>query len=143
MKRERGRRAEAEAALAGGSPSRRAERVASEIQRALSTALVRDVRDPDAASANVTRVQVTPDLRLARVYFALLDAEGEAPERVVGALRRVTPFLRRRLARDLGLRFTPELDFFFDEELADARRVDRLLRSIDGGVDRVDEGDEG
>jgi ribosome-binding factor A len=142
LKRDRGRRAEAEAALAGGAPSRRSERVASEIQRALATALVRDVRDPEAAEANVTRVRVTPDLRLARIYFALLDADGEAPERVAAALRRVAPFLRRRLARDLGLRFTPELDFFFDEELADARRVDSLLRTMDGAGAPDDEGGE-
>ena len=130
MKRERSRRAEAEAALADGGSSRRAERVASGIHRVLGQVLVRDIRDRRAAIANITRVRVTPDLRHARVYFAHLCEEPVEAADTTAALVRAAPYLRRRLAEELGLRFTPDLEFFFDEELADARRVDSLLRSL-------------
>ena len=115
---------------AGGVPSRRAERVASEIQRVIGQILVRDIRDERAAAANITRVKVTPDLRQARVYFALLSEEQGDPTEATEALARAVPYLRRRLAHDLELRFTPELEFFYDEALADARRIDSLLRSL-------------
>lgn len=96
----------------------------------LAHVLLHDVRDVEAASATVTRVRVTSDLRLARVFFGLMEAGAHEPEVVRKALMRVVPFLRRKLAAELELRFTPELEFFFDEELADARRVDDLLRSL-------------
>jgi len=122
---------------AGSSPSRRAERVASEIQRVIGQILVRDIRDQRAAAANITRVKVTPDLRHARVYFALLSTEKRDPGESTQALTRAAPYLRRRLAHDLGLRFTPDLEFFYDEQLDDARRIDALLRSLhdDGSGD--------
>ena len=130
MKRDRGRRADPSGAGTPGSPGRRAERVASEIQRVIGQVLVQDVRDQRAATANVTRVQVTPDLRHARIYFAMLSEErGDAAE-TTAALTRAAPYLRRRLAQDLGLRFTPDLEFFFDEQLDGARRIDSLLRSL-------------
>lgn len=115
---------------AGGTPSRRAERVASEIQRVIGQILVRDIRDQRAAAANITRVKVTPDLRQARVYFALLAQEQGDPTESTEALRRAAPYFRRRLAKDLELRFTPELEFFYDEELDEARHIDSLLRSL-------------
>ena len=117
--------------MADGSSSRRSERVASEIQRLLGQILVRDIRDERAAAANITRVRVTPDLRHARVYFALLAAEVGDPTETTAALGRAAPYLRRRIAHDLGMRFTPDLEFFFDAELDDARRIDALLRSLD------------
>ena len=130
MKRDQRRRAEA-GAVAAGTSSRRAERVASEVQRLLGQVLVQDIRDERAAAANITRVKVTPDLRHARVYFALLAADGGEPAETTAALDRAAPYLRRRLAHDLGMRFTPDLEFFFDAELDDARRIDSLLRSLD------------
>lgn len=115
---------------AGEGSSRRAERVASEIQRVVGQILVRDIRDQRAAVANITRVKVTPDLRHARVYFALLSTERGDPREATEALAHAAPYLRRRLAHDLGMRFTPDLEFFYDEELDDARKIDSILRSL-------------
>ena len=92
--------------------------------------LVQDIRDQRAAAANITRVKVTPDLRQARVYFALLSKEQGDPTEATEALGRVVPYLRRRLAKDLELRVTPELQFLYDEELDEARHIDSLLRSL-------------
>lgn len=117
--------------MAAGEPaSRRAERVASGIQRVIGEVLVRDIRDQRAAVANITRVKVTPDLRHAHVYFALLSEERGDPAEATEALTRAAPFLRRRLAQDLGMRFTPDLEFFYDEELDDARKIDSILRGL-------------
>ena len=125
MKRERRRGATGES-----PPSRRSERVASGIQRVLGTALVQEIRDPLAAQANITHVNVSPDLRQARVYFALLSGEEPDPGAATDALTRAIPFLRRQLAEQLDLRFTPNIQFVYDEQLQGARRIQSLLKSL-------------
>ena len=109
---------------------RRADRVAAEIQRILSEELLHRVRDPRVAHVTVTRVRVNDDLRLARVWFTLLEVgEGDRKEALRG-LESAMPYLRRTVAGDLGLRHAPELAFAYDEDLASARRIDSLLKGL-------------
>jgi len=104
--------------------------VAAEIQRILSAELLHRVRDPRVAHVTVTRVRVTDDLRLARVFFTLLEVgEGDRAEALRG-LDSATPFFRRTVAGELGLRHAPEIAFAYDEDLANARRIDALLRDL-------------
>lgn len=115
-------------AAAGGV--RRADRVGAEIQRILSEELLHRVRDPRVAHVTVTRVRVNDDLRLARVWFALLEVgEGDRAEAQRG-LESALPYLRRTVAGELGLRHAPELQFAYDEDLASARRIDSLLKGL-------------
>jgi ribosome-binding factor A len=113
---------------------RRAERVAERIRAELMALLVRGgVRDPSAADAYVTAVQVSDDLRHARVYVRLLRAETtEAEQRAaVAALSRAAGFLRRELAPALRLKYQPELRFFWDDNVDRAARVETLLSEIE------------
>lgn len=104
----------------------RRDRVAHRIRAELATLLLREARDPRLQAVTVTDVQLTPDLRLARVYFRTLTAEA-APREAQAALRRATPFLRGALGHVLGMRVTPELRFQYDTMPDAARRVDALL----------------
>jgi len=109
---------------------RRADRVAAEIQRILSEELLHRVRDPRVAHVTVTRVRLNDDLRLARVWFTLLEVgEGDRGAAQQG-LESAMPYLRRTVAGDLGLRHAPELAFAYDEDLASARRIDSLLKGL-------------
>ena len=113
---------------AGGA--RRADRVAAEIQRILSGEILHRVRDPRVAHVTVTRVRVSDDLRLAKVFFTLLEVgEGNRAEALRG-LDSATPFFRRTVAGELGLRHAPEIAFAYDDDLASARRIDSLLRDL-------------
>lgn len=115
-----------------GAPggARRADRVAAEIQRILSSELLHRVRDPRVVHVTVTRVRVSDDLRLARVFFTLLEVgEGDRAEALRG-LDSATPFFRRTVAGELGLRHAPEIAFAYDDDLANARRIDSLLRDL-------------
>lgn len=87
--------------------------------------LLREVRDPRLHLVTVTAVQVTADLKIARVFFRHLG--NEDPRDLQKALRNATPFLRGALGRGLGLRVTPELRFEYDSLPDTARRVDALL----------------
>jgi len=104
---------------------RRGERMADLIRAELARALREEVRDPSLGFVTLTAVDLSPDLRSARVYVSVLDADAE---RTLDGLRRATPFLRRTLARNAGLRFTPDLRFVFDPSLARGSRIERLLR---------------
>jgi ribosome-binding factor A len=108
---------------------RRRDRVAHRIRAELAALLLREARDPRLQAVAVTDVQVTPDLRLARVYFRTLTAEA-APREAQAALRRATPFLRSALGHVLGMRVTPDLRFEYDTTPDTARRLDALLDEV-------------
>ena len=110
------------------SPDRNV-RVADSVRRALAHLLQERVRDPQIGFVTVTDVKLSPDLRHAVVYVTVIDAERW--DETLSALERATPFLRRSLSRDAGLRFTPSLCFVYDEAAARGARVDDLLDRID------------
>jgi len=102
---------------------RRSERVADRIRDDLARLLLEQVRDPEVGFVTLTAVELSPDLRHARVFVSILEDETRSLE----ALRRATPFLRRALARQSGLRFVPKLRFEADRSTATGFRVERLL----------------
>lgn len=108
--------------------ARRPERVAHLIQARLAGLLLSGTNDPRLQHVVVTGVEMSADLRVARVYFRIFG-DAEPPEAAQQALRRAEPFLRGALGRGLGLRVTPELRFEYDVVPDRAQRVDDLLRA--------------
>jgi ribosome-binding factor A len=109
--------------------SHRPARVADQIREQVGRMLARDVHDPEIGFITVTRVEVTPDLQLARVFYTTIGTEADR-RGTVRALRRATPFLRREVGQRLGLRRVPVLEFRFDKSVEHQERVERLLREI-------------
>lgn len=122
------------------SQGSRPERVGDQIRADLGDLLAREVQDPGVGFTTITRVRVSPDLSVARVYYTSLGSE-PARRETAKALRRATPFLRRRLGRRLRLRRLPELTFSYDEALEQQERVERLLLDLQGGSDKEREPD--
>lgn len=112
----------------------RSERIGDLIREELSSLLLRQVRDPGMRSVTVTRVQMTRDLQLARVYYTVHEDTRDKRD-AERALRRAKPFLRRQLAGRLQLRHMPELTFFHDDALEREDRVARLLKEISAARD--------
>jgi len=112
-------------------------RVADQIQRELGE-LLRGVKDPRVQGMiTVSSVDVSPDLRSARVYVAILD-NGEPAGTAIEGLNAARGYLRGRLARLLDLRMVPELRFIHDRTPDDVDRVNRLLRDELGNDGRDD-----
>lgn len=109
--------------------SHRPARIADQIREELSVRLARDVHDPGIGFITLTRVEVTPDLQLARVFYTTIGSEAERRD-TAKALRRATPFLRRQMGERLGLRRVPVLEFTFDKSVENQARVEQLLREI-------------
>jgi ribosome-binding factor A len=110
----------------------RPDRVGDQIRQELSELLARgEVHDPGIGFITLTRVQVSPDLQQARVFYTML-ASGDAKARkdTEKALARATPFLRRQIGSRLRLRRVPELEFRFDESIAHQDRIEQILRDL-------------
>jgi ribosome-binding factor A len=111
------------------SQGSRPERVADLIRGELGTLFTRDVRDPGIGFITVTRVHVSPDLQLARVFYTALGDE-KARTNTSRAIDRAVPFLRRQIGTRLRLRRVPELVFVYDESIAGQDRIEQLLNEI-------------
>ncbi len=100
--------------------------VAEELAICLSGA-----RDPRILSnfVSITRAEVAPDLKVARVYYSTLGDAKEAGE----GLRAAAGMLRRHLAATLNLRITPELLFYADGSIAHGARIARILEELGEG----------
>ena len=107
-------------------PSRRLEQVAGLLQEELSHLLEREVKDPRMGFVTLTGVELSPDLRHARVYFSVLGDE-EAVQQSLATLERAAGFLRHELSRRLTLRQVPELHFVLDRSGERAQRISCLL----------------
>ena len=110
-------------------PNRRQRRVAELLHEELSTLLQHQTRDPRLGFVTITGVDVTPDLREARVYFTILGDEAEVKETLAG-LTSANGYFRRQLAQALSLRHAPELTFKLDTSLQYGMRIDNLLDSL-------------
>jgi ribosome-binding factor A len=105
--------------------------VADLIREELARVLRREAHDPRLAGVTFTRVEVSPDLGQARVWWSCLEAGGAPGASVVEeALEAAAPFLRRRLAESLELRRVPQLDFRYDTALTGGDATLALLREI-------------
>src|SRR5262245_17607748 len=95
----------------------RPDRIGDQIRQELSELLSRGVvHDPGIGFITLTRVKVSPDLQLARVYYTSLGDQ-TARRNTAKALDRATPFFRRQIGGRLQLRRVPELEFRFDESV--------------------------
>ena len=110
----------------------RPERVADQIREEITALLSRHVQDPGIGFVTITRVTVTADLQLARVYYTSIGDDKQKKE-TVRALGRVNPYLRRQIAARINLRRAPELQFFYDDTIADAQRMEELLAEVREG----------
>ena len=117
---------------------RRTDRVSALLQATLSQLLLRDVKDPRIGMVTVTGVDLSPDLKHARVFVSTVGDE-EAQQRLLKGLASARPYLQSHAGKRLQLRFTPELSFEIDPAIAAGDRIDRLLRGLQEHHDDDDE----
>ena len=95
----------------------------------LSILIANDLEDPRLNLAAVTRVEISKDLRNARVFVNHLD-ETVTRRDLLKGFQHATPYLRGQIAERCGLRLVPELSFTYDDTPETAARVDELLKQI-------------
>ena len=107
----------------------RARRLGEQIQRELTDLLRRDVKDERIGNVTITAVNVTGDLRTARVYYLVFGKEGADPK-VQRGLESAAGFLRNALSRSLMIRHTPTLTFELDTSIEHGVRLTQLIDSV-------------
>ena len=121
---------------------RRADRVSERIRSEIMELMLRgSVRDPAAKDVVVSAVRMTDDLSIARVYVRVLEEIGsDRQDAVVEALGRASGFLRREIGQRLQLRHVPKLEFYWDEVVDSALRIESILEEIREDPDADSEG---
>lgn len=107
----------------------RPDRVGDQIRAEVANLLGRELQDPGLGFVTVTRVRMTPDLQIARIYYTTMGDE-KARRRTAQALQRALPFIRRSIGSRLRLRRVPDIEFIFDESIEQDERLERIIREI-------------
>ena len=108
---------------------RRPERLAEEIREEVARMVASELKDPRIGFVTVTRVELTSDLRHARVHVGVLGSAAER-DRTLATLRQAAGFVRREIGRRLRVRYSPEIDFRYDRGLEATDRVARILGEV-------------
>ena len=109
----------------------RIDRISEEVRTAVDNA-IRGLNDPRVAGTySVTRADVTRDLRYAKIYVSVLE-EDKAGD-LLKALKSAAGYLRRELGRQVDLRYTPELLFELDRNIAYGAHISDILSHLNAG----------
>jgi ribosome-binding factor A len=121
---------------------RRVDRLNEQLKQEIALIVRDSVRDPRVGLATITGVQASPELDHAKVFVTSLG-DGEEREEILSGLRSAAAFIRKELGSRLHMRRIPELHFEEDRVLAEAARIERLLReALPEGAPRDEEPDE-
>ncbi|MEO8286746.1 MAG: 30S ribosome-binding factor RbfA [Chloroflexota bacterium] len=110
-------------------PTRRQIQVADQIQQIISVLIQRDLKDPRLGFVTVTQVDVSQDLKYARVFVSVMGTP-EEQKSTMDALASGRGYIRRELASRLEIRAVPELQFRLDRGVEYSDRINRLLNEI-------------
>ncbi len=108
---------------------KRSARIADVIRNEFAVLLLQKVRDPNIREVSVSRVEVSDDLKYAKIYYTLAGGDHTLRKTEKG-LERAKGFFRSHLAKTLNLRYTPKLHFFHDTQAERVEEVERILQEI-------------
>ena len=109
-------------------PYKRSKRVGDQLRKELADIIMRRMKDPRLGFVTVTSVEVTDDLRNARVYITILHKENT--KAALDALNSAGGFLRSEVGKRVRMKIIPKFQFFEDPSLEYGTKIDRLLRDL-------------
>ena len=115
--------------IGGDQLPKRSTRVADVIRNELSLLIVQRVRDPQLRDISISRVELSDDLRHAKIYFTSLQG-GKNSALLKSRLDKAKGFMRSHLAKQINMRFTPDLHFWYDETVEKVEEIEKLLADI-------------
>ena len=119
--------------------SRRRERVQRLLRDRVSQVIIHEIADPRRGFVTVTRAEVSPDLREAKVFVSIIGTESEIKTTFRG-LEHAGGFVQRRVGDGMGMKNTPRIRFVLDDSVKKSVRISALLRQI--SEEKGDEPDE-
>ena len=122
--------------------SKRLSRVEEATKEVLSEVIQREVKDPRVGFVTISRVDISPDLRHAGVYYSVLGDDAEV-KRTIEGLESSRGYMRSALGKHLRLKYLPDIDLVREDVSGDAIRLAELLNRVaeemgdDEDVDQV------
>jgi len=107
----------------------RAERVAEEIKHKLNTAMSKDLMELHVGLVTISRVIMSPDLRLAKIYLTLLGNK-EPADKCLEKINIRKKHIRFLLAKQIDIKYIPDLNFYYDDTLDYAEKINKLLNEV-------------
>lgn len=115
---------------------RRRRQVASILQEELSLVIHREMKDPRLGFASITNIEISPDMRYAKVYVSVFGGVDEQAA-TIEALNHASGYIRRMVGPRLTLRYIPNFSFVLDSSMEYAERVARLLNDVQDDLEPV------
>lgn len=121
--------------------SKRLSRVEEATKEVLSEVIQREVKDPRIGFVTISRVDVSPDLRHARVHYSVLGTDEEIKSTIEG-LESSKGYMRSALGRHLRIKYLPEIDLVREDVSGDALRLSRLFKQVEEDMEEKEDGVE-
>ena len=111
---------------------RRSDRVADLLKKEIADLVFRRVKDPRVAGITISGVEVSGDLKQARVYFCVMgrNAGDDAQKSAALGLEKAKGFIRMELGRRLSLRYVPRIQFEYDTSFEYGDKIEKLLKEL-------------
>lgn len=109
--------------------SRRVLKAAEAIREVVSTAILTELRDPRVQDVTVTFVEVSPDMRAAKVHVSIMGDERKQ-ELCLHGLKNSAGFLQQKVAQRIDTRYTPRLQFLLDRGVKNSIAISRILQDV-------------
>ncbi len=104
------------------------DRIESNMIKEISYILANEVKDRDIKFVTITACNVTSDLSYAKVYYTVLDDTKK--ETTAKALKNAKGFIRKELMDRINIRYTPELEFVYDESIEYGKKIENIIEGI-------------
>ena len=114
--------------------SSRKNRMQEEVKKTVSEIVQKEAKDPDIGFVTITNVELSGDLRHAKVYVSIYGDEQQR-QKTLDALERATGFVRSELGNRMRFKHVPELVFKFDASIEHGDNINKILRELDIGKD--------
>ena len=111
--------------------STRSEKVAQLLKEEISKIITRQLKDPRIGFVTVTKVELTEDLKLAKIYISILEEDGRKKERTKEGLKRALGFIKRMIGKQVYLRYVPDLVLKWDESVQYSLRLEQIFKQIE------------
>ena len=113
-------------------PYPRSKRVSELLLKEISWLIKRELKDPRIGFVTLTHVDVSRDLRHAKVFVSIMGGEGERKASIQG-LKSAVGYIKMRLGENLRLKNLPDIDFLLDTSLDRVKRIDELIKDLKEG----------
>lgn len=108
---------------------KRKDRVGDQIKKEVSQIIQRELKDPGIGFVTITDVELTPDLKNARIFYSVLGDE-QKRQSSDQALQRAVFFIQHEIGRKMRLKYTPKIKFVYDHSLEKGARIEKALEEI-------------